>query len=76
MKKAQVRNPLRIKVFLDLNGIFISHFQMESFPGYSGFTREESYKLQTSQPYKRGGLVSLPILMHMTQGYGALGDQR
>lgn len=74
MKKAQGRNPFgRFKVFLDLNGIFISHLQMESFPGYLGFTREEPYEWQTSQSYERGELVSPPVLMRITKGHGAGG---
>lgn len=50
-----------------------SHLQMESLPGYLGCTREESYRMQTSQSHKYGELVSFPILISITKGSGEVG---
>lgn len=50
-----------------------SHLQMESLPGYLECTREESYRMKTSQSHKCGELVFLPILIFITKGSGEVG---
>lgn len=60
-------------MFLDLDGIFLSHLHMESSPDNLGYSSEESYRCkQAHPPYHCGELVSLSSLMNITNGYGGV----